>query len=320
MSEKDYEVNENGDRLPHRHQITVDEFFNGATATKDQRTATAKKNQRTATATENGPPLKRAKSSQKLPKVLCPECDDGTEITVKGLARHIREKHRNLEKLVCDLCTTKPYTAYRERSLQDHKRRIHFEPVPKGRARKNEKKRRERSPFRMDNFNRRHKESSEILKSKAESTLIMADEERKKIDELREKLEKTESDNIKNENRLKALEEARKKTEIDTRLVKSRVAIMESKHLEFEIPEQRDVRTLLECLNLPFDCTKEDIRKTINLRLMELSSESVVSNEIFTFCTLTPEKRQQISMFLNEASQTLLKWKKNTAKSNSTQS
>lgn len=284
MAEEDYEVDENGDRMIHRHELRVEDLYSG------------KSNEKRPTKTKNKP-LKRLqtdKSNQStakstvLPKTHCPVCEK--IITVKGLERHKREQHAaDSKKFECPLCTFK---TKRQDKLMDHQRRNHLEPVKKGRTRKNKKRARKRSPFRKDKFYSRHESSIKMLETNLET---------------KEQLQKTLQVN---EKRLKALEEFKKKNEIETRNVKTRVSIIESKQNVVDLPDVNDTGALLKLFNITKNCTKEDIRRTVNLRLMEVSPESPLSEEVFTRSDMTTEKKEQLTMFYNKASVRLLSWRK----------
>lgn len=75
------------------------------------------------------------------------------------------------------------------------------------------------------------------------------------------------------------------------------------------LPKLKDIGGILKYLNLDKNATKETIRKTVNIRLMELTNESLVSDSIFSTIKFTNEERQNHVMFLNEASDVLMKWK-----------
>lgn len=95
--------------------------------------------------------------------------------------------------------------------------------------------------------------------------------------------------------------------------LKTRLAILESKQQgPFELPPCDNIPKLLQYLNLKENCTKEDIRATINLRIMEISPECPVSKDIFK--RFDAEKGQELTIFLNKASEVLLKWKRNSNK------
>lgn len=285
MAEEDYEVDENGARKTHQHQLTVDELVQGQ---KPKGKARSKRKRSAPPALKGVSKRKSGRSSvvaQKLPKTQCPDCKK--TMTSKALGRHRREKHGN-KTFKCNICGM---LTKRESVLRDHQRRMHFEPASLGRPRKNARApHRERSPFRVDVFEKRHGKSLEILED---------------VSSIKQSLEN-------NEKRVMVLEESKKKEENESRKIKSRVTLLESRQKEVALPSLRDIPSCLEFLNLNSFSTKDDIRTTINLRLMEISSESNISNEIFTSKKLTEEKRLKLTMFYNAASDVLMKWiKKN---------
>lgn len=114
--------------------------------------------------------------------------------------------------------------------------------------------------------------------------------------------------------RLIALEELKNKEANETDKIKSRITLIESRHKEVELPNLKDIPSLLNFLNLDSSPTRNDIRTSINMRLMEISSESSISNEFFYSKKMTCEKRLELSSFYNEASDILLKWWKDKNK------
>lgn len=225
-----------------------------------------------------------------LPKTTCPDCK--ISITVKSLERHLKEIHG--PPIKCDLCE---FITRREASLLDHQRRKHSDPMKMGRPKKNQQKRRQRSPFRKESFDRHKSAIDTKLALKLTSEVL---------EKVGRNLEESNANKQKMEQRLKLLEDHKKQKDIEIRKVKSRVAIIECKQKEEELPNMRDLAGLLNYFNLRKDATKEDINRTINLRLMEINPESTVSKEVFT--CITKERREELTMFYNEASGTLLRW------------
>lgn len=322
MSEIDYEVDENGEKLKHRHHLTVDDLKTEEYA-ESTKTIVCKKQKQCP------PQLLASKRRLKLesggstvvvkqnvlPTAAYPDC--GEIVTIKGLKRH-REEIHNPKQLNCnfeipetgEIC---PFTTTRKRTLLDHQRRIHIEPVAKGRPKKNISRRRKRSPFRARVFDERHKTTIEAIQmnSHLKSVLMTNCEEMKKVGI---KLEETQVENDKNEQRLRALEDSTKEKDNEMRKVKTRVIIIESKQKDTDLPDVNDIPAILDYLNLTESSTKKDIRKTINLRLMETSPESLLSKEIYNSSKMEKEKQEELTMFYNEASIVLMKWKKTTIK------
>lgn len=302
MSEEDYQVNKNGKKLVHRHRWTLDDFFNdpnisdSVPAKNEQiknRSQSKRKSIPRSIQSTGVQILKKRKGDQGiLPLTTCQVCK--ISITFKSLERHLKEMHGPTIK--CDLCT---FVTRREASLLDHQRRKHSDPMKMGRPKKNQQKRRQRSPFRKESFDRHKSAIDTKLALKLTSEVL---------EKVGRSLEETNEDKKKMEQRLKILEDNKRQKDIEIRKVKSRVAIIECKQKEEELPDLRNLTGLLNYFNLRKDATKEDINRTINLRLMEINPESTVSKEVFT-CNMTKEKRQELSMFYNQASEMLLRWK-----------
>lgn len=173
MREKDYEVDLNGAKKTHQHKLAIDEIVKGKKKTGQQLeiVRSRKRNRSPSNAPRDGK-RKFKVVAQKLPTTECPNC--GKTIAIKSLKRHIREKHGN-EVFKCIICK---YETTRKSLLQDYQRRIHMEPVRLGRPKKKSHvSHRERSPFRVGNFEMRHA----IKIEKFESTAILE----QKIDCLR---------------------------------------------------------------------------------------------------------------------------------------
>lgn len=243
------------------------------------------------------------KQSTVLPKTECPDC--GKSITKKGLDRHRREQHQSdAEKLKCSLC---PFETKRATYLMDHKRRQHLEPTVLGRPKKNkklsEKRKRTRSPFQMNKFEKRHKSALTMIEMNTQLNAQKDMENCEQLNGMQQNLAQTMTDNMKNEQRLNALD-------IEVSKFKTRVKIMESKQTEHPMPNVNNIPALLEYFNLKETCTKKDIDSTINLRLMESSPESAVSCDIFVSSEMTRQKRENMLMFYNDASIELQKWRK----------
>lgn len=296
MCEEDYEVGNNGEKKVHPHHLCVDDFYEQVQTEKANRSG-AKKTPVSKSKSNEKPSVSKSESKRStaksrepvLPTTQCPHCEK--VMTMKSLARHIREKHSEIDNLKCKFCD---FTAKREDALYAHQKRIHFEPVAMGRPKKGNKHR-SRSPFRVEVFKGRHKSAIETF----ETNLRMKDV-----------IEKTEINLKKNDDRLKELEEAKKQKDIEFSKVKARMTILESKQKTDELPELKNIPALLVHLNLTENSSKEDIRKIINLRLMELSCESSLSREIFTSSKISEQVKQSLIMYYNEAREILTKWKK----------
>lgn len=177
-----------------------------------------------------------ASETAKLPKAECDVC--GKMITTKVLARHIKETHSSDSTLIhkCDMCT---FETKRSDRLLDHKRRIHFEPIPPGRPTKREKCKRRRSPFRKEEFTRRHTESIKINGAMTGKLVGM----------------KTDNEEL-----------------------KIRMAIVERKHKTSKIPALYNIDELLRFFGLDKSSSLNEIRDEINTKILETSPESLVSS------------------------------------------
>lgn len=145
--------------------------------------------------------------------------------------------------------------------------------------------------------------------------LQMKEELQTTNDQMAKLLVQTQIDNKKNEQRLQDLEatfeNAKKMENLERHKLKTRLEMIESKQpVVFELPDSNNIPAVLNYLNLREDCSKDDIRKIIGLRLMELSSESPISEDILTNSSITNEQKEELIMFYNAASASLKKWKK----------
>lgn len=302
MAEEDYEVDEKGAKKVHPHRLMPEDLANkrNVSVTKRKRgrsTSSARTKSKTITTTQ----------VPKLPTTQCPICKK--TITVKALKQHLKEKHGD-ETFKCNICGIH---TKRESALQDHQRRKHFEPTALGRPKKNSTPRRKRSPFRGSVFEARHGTSikSLINSSEMEKSLSRNNEQLIKISNV---LEKTLEDNENTKKRLKVIEDLKHKEENENQKIKSRLTILESRQKDVELPNIKDIPSLLKFLNLSSSPSKNDIRTAINLRLMEVSSESNISHEIFTSKKMSKEKKLELTIFYNKASEELMKWFKNQNK------
>lgn len=261
--------------------------------------------------------------SRKLPRTQCPKCSK--PMSQKSLIRHNREVHyEGTKKYKCDLCQ---YKSKREACLLDHIRRKHFEATALGRPKKGQK-RRTRSPFRVDTFNKRHQSALEFMnlsnkllddntqqkckfESRFEEKLNELDEKNRYIEALvakqNEEMGKILAFSSKEK---KMLEEKVRELEVNDRNAATRMSILESKVSEKKVPDVTDIPSLLKYFNLPEDCNKATIRNTVNLRLMSVSPGSTLSKEIFS-TGMTKEERENLVIDINSALKTLLKWQKN---------
>lgn len=281
MAEEDYEVDESGKKKVHTHRLTVEDIFQEKQANRKQ--------------TKKQP---SGQTTSCLAKTQCPDCR--INVTVKGLERHRREKHsKDFDGFKCSICK---FTTKRKASLLDHERRLHLEPVALGRRKKSDKPIRKRSPFRKDVYEHRHGKSMDMLKMNSQLKDTLSSKT--------EAFNRLEQDKIKSVQCVELLENAKKQNENEMRKLKARLTIIESKLKPAEIPSLENISDLLNYFNLTEKSSKEDITNTINLRLMELSDESLVSSEIFTTTVLSKEDKEEIIMSYNAACDVLLKWKK----------
>lgn len=99
---------------------------------------------------------------------------------------------------------------------------------------------------------------------------------------------------------------------IELNKLKTRMAMIESKQKPADLPDLKDISSLLEYFNLKKDCNKDDVNDTINLRLMEISPESTVSQDIFN--NMSEERKEALAISYNQANDILLKHVKNRKK------
>lgn len=302
MAEEDYEVDEKGAMKVHRHRLSPEDMVckKNVSAIKRNRgrsqSSISAKTPKTSSKTD----AKTTTRVQKLPTTQCPDCEQ--TMTVKALKRHRIEKHGN-ETFECAFCGIH---TKRKSALQDHQRRMHFERASIGRPRKNARKpQRKRSPFRSGVFETRHGTSIETLEKNSEME--------KALSTMGSELEQTLEDRKKTEKRLTDLENSKRRKENETEKLKTRVTLLESRQREVELPSLSDIPSLLNFLNLDSSSSKEDMRASINLRLIEVSSQSNIGNEIYTSKKMTKEKKLQLATFYNEASDVLMKWFKKEA-------
>lgn len=308
MSEEDYEVDNNGKKLIHRYRLSLENLSKKKPKTKKSNRSPSpdgsSKKKRKTEANQS----RSLERSNVLPTTQCPVCDK--TITLKGLERHRREKHTddpntfqcNIQVSSGKIC---PFTAKRETVLLDHQRRKHFEPKKIGRPKKNEQPRRSRSPFLVRIFEDRHASTAKTHQMNVQLEKALQSNA-ELLTEMGRNLQETQNEQMKNAQRLKALEEIKRQKEIEFRKVKTRIAMIESKQRLEDLPDLKDINSLLHYFNLDENCTKEEVRKVVNLRLMESSPESIVSQDIFS--NMTKEKREERTVFHNQASEVLLKW------------
>lgn len=301
INECDYEVDENGVKLVQQYS-PQDYSSNVTDATK----TTTKKRSESVVSVVKAKKARMNASKNALPKTQCPVCEK--TIAEKALKRHMNETHREKPKeFECEACES---SFTRNELLMKHMRSIHFEPVKMGRPKKNEEcHRRRRSPFKKDDFENRHGSSVEMLRKNSQMVKNL-DANTEQLTEFRKILEQTKNEQKKNEERLKNLEKAK----LEIRKVKTRVTMIESKQIRADLPDLKNIDSVLQYFNLTNNCTKTDVNDTINLRLMEISPESTVSREIYN--NMTEEEKQDLSTFLNKASGVLLHYVKNRNKPN----
>lgn len=177
MPEVDYEVYENGKIIIDRNKLTVDDLMLSHTVQSGDRKKRMESLRKRESFQSSTVVQKRARSNSFIEgdeeelvretgaqsltskeisdhqKKNCPFCD--TEVSsLRALRRHIKEVHTSTEKFKCKFCS---FTSKREDGILDHERRKHLEPKMLGRPKKNDKKRRARSPFRKDIYEERHK-------------------------------------------------------------------------------------------------------------------------------------------------------------------
>lgn len=318
MNEEDYETTENGEKLVHRYRLSQEDLSNAMNRSNVRATKTAKiavkRNRSSSTSSKEirstrkrdqsvASEARKTATKTVLPTAQCPVCDK--TMTKKALGRHIQEKHEhNAEEFSCNVCKS---SFKRKELLLDHQRRKHFEPVKMGRPNKNIKTPRSRSPFRVKVFEDRHGSSIEILQMNTQMVNAL-NENKDQLNKFAQVLEQTQSEQKKNEDRLKELEKIKMQKEIELRKVKTRITMIESKQPHTDLPDLKDIVSLLQYFNLKENCTKTEVNDTINLRLMETSTESTVSRDIFT--NMTEEEKQNLTIFLNKASEVLLRYVK----------
>lgn len=224
-----------------------------------------------------------------LKTTTCPDCQK--VITVKGLKRHRKDVHGlNLQPIHCNMCDK---VFKRNAHLKDHQRRIHFEPVERGRPAKkkpqSEKKNRPRSPFRVKEFNHRHGRGIEL-----NNTVEV------NINSL-----KTDLSRLQNELRQKSIEMD------ETKIRLSILEAKQSKQTKQNRPELNNVPALFEYIGLDVSASINEIRAAINIRILEVSPESMVDSAAMKH--MTDEQRDDEYSFLNRASDVLIQWKKDNS-------
>lgn len=148
----------------------------------------------------------------------------------------------------------------------------------------------------MNKFEKRHKSSLELIE-----TINITKKDTKQSDASTDLLKEIKE-------KIEELDGTKKKMDLEVKKIKTRITMVEAKQPQAQLPDINCIPYLLKFFNLDENCTKNDVNHIINLRIMELSPESTVSNEIFATCEMTTEKREQCLMFYNNASQKLLKW------------
>lgn len=234
-------------------------------------------------------------------KVKCPEC--GKCFVEKALNRHKREVHSsNPPKFKCDTCG---FTAKRNVQLLDHIRRKHTEPTKIGRPKKNTVHRK-RSPFRLKN-----KTASAKSDIGTASIDMGIKESKKELDALKRRLaeKEEETNNLKS----KVYEMARIH-ESSLKDIQIRLNIVEKKCKQSNQIDFDDVSSMLTYLNLDESATIADIRDAINIRILEVSSESLVDSGATE--DMSSEEREAMTTRLNQIQQKLIEWKSKTIETN----
>lgn len=229
-----------------------------------EQTSATEKNR---TAIEQQKPVNKSPSERKLPTAECPQCHK--VLTVKSMTRHQVDKQQSgAQKFPCNLCES---TFKRNSCLLDHQRRMYFEPRKLGRPTKGEVRQRNRSPFRTDALQKRH----------APSLKMVTEQQTESFQKMRQETEEMLKQNDVEIQTLEKIrheaEEDSKRANMEMKKLQTRLAILESKHAEKELPNLTDIPNVLAYFNLNANCTKADINKAVNLRMMEVSSESSIS-------------------------------------------
>lgn len=233
---------------------------------------------------------KRNKTTEGLPRTKCPDC--GITITMKGLGRHQREKHSaNPKQFPCNLCS---HSSKRHDHLMEHQRRVHFEPIQlvkeRGRSKIKQEggEKRKRSPFNAKEFKKRHA-----------TTIQNHINMEKKIESVKAEMGA----------RIDGMESLLREKTADVETTKIRLSILEQKQPKQKRPDLKDIDGLLQFIGLDSNATKNDIRKAISIRILEVSSESLVTSAANK--DMTEEERDEECSFLNRASSVLQKWVEN---------
>lgn len=193
MNEESYEVDVNGEKIVHQHSSNPEENTTETRKSSDlKRKQNVAKNNRPQTQSRKRKHSDQPAAKNVLPKTQCPVCNK--IMTEKALPRHMKELHSSdVATFACDACES---TFKREILLLDHQRRIHLEPRKTGRPNKNEKKHRNRSPFRKNHFENRHSQSLKMNKQMV-NALNTANQQ---LNEFGEVLKKTRNEQNKMKN------------------------------------------------------------------------------------------------------------------------
>lgn len=285
MDEFDYKVNSEGKKQTHNHVMMVDDLMDietvdevkekvnfEADARAELEIVQTKKHSRALATTEKA-----------MPTTNCDIC--GTSVTVKGLGRHKKAKH-GPKKYKCDSCS---YKATREDSLQSHIWRIHLAPIKKGRPKKRSIPKAKREPFRMKVV----KEQFGHVIGEREKLKNEFEQERAKLKkEIEEKQAKYEQDKRKYE-----------ELEIRLRIMEKKKPIEKAESL----PNLKDIPAVLKFFGLSEGDSIGTIRETINIKILEVSPESMVLGAGVD--DWTEEEQEKRVMFLNQAMEALMDWK-----------
>lgn len=229
-------------------------------------------------------------------KVMCPECRKF--FVEKVLNRHKREVHSSKPpKFKCDTCE---FTTKRNVDLLAHIQRKHTEPTKIGRPKKNVVHRK-RSPFRLKKKTVSAKSDIGAADGRIKESI---EESKKELEDLKLKL----ADKEKETNNLKAkVNEMARIHESSLKDIQIRLNIVEKKCKQSNLIDFDDVSSMLTYLNLDESATIADIRDAINIRILEVSNESLVDSGATE--DMSSEEREAMTTRLNQIQQKLIEWK-----------
>lgn len=235
----------------------------------------------------------------KLPRTKCPECN--VELVKKQLKRHMNEIHSpDTPQFGCNMCE---FVTKREFQLQKHKKSKHFEPMPLGRPTKRAKnERRSRSPFRVDEFKRRHTKSMKIL-DKVDDLMQWKEVFKSEVEEKFKVEMDSKNKHIEN------LTKANAAKDVEMEKLKIRLAILEQKLKCDALPSLEKIDELLVFLNLEKESTVKQIREAVKIRLLEVDPESPIDSSVTR--NMSIDEREKMTIFLNQVQCALVEWKTN---------